>query len=88
MARGHVIAKVPARGQNRLDPSWTARVCGQFLGTIVGRTFTFVPTHSSCGRSTGSVVAAVDVLPFSVGGLGLPAASRSREGVHWASWAD
>ena len=26
------------------------------------RTFSFVPTHSSCGRSTGSVVAAVDVL--------------------------
>ena len=27
-------------------------------------------------------------LPFSVGGLGLPAASRSREGAHWASWAN
>ena len=27
-------------------------------------------------------------LPFSVGGMGLPAASRSREGAHWASWAD
>ena len=27
-------------------------------------------------------------LPFSVGGLGLPAESRSREGAHWASWAD
>ena len=27
-------------------------------------------------------------LPFSVGGLAPPAASRSREGAHWASWSD
>ena len=40
-----------------------------------------IPPHHDMVRVTAS-------LPFSVGGLGLPAASRSREGAHWASWAD
>ena len=42
--------------------------------------FRITPDHD-VARVTASLL-------VSVGGLGLPAASRSREGAHWASWAD